>query len=127
MFTINAIKKAWYCYRNNMSVEEYDHVFDEDIDHQASTIPKFYPNYPYIYIFDNSRSLRERWGDWMEGLEHITFWCKRNVTYKWRYDIHRVHSIGDEHIITDLGGTDILVFAFKDQVDYVNFLVKFGY
>ncbi len=123
----NSIKKAWYCYRNNMSIKEYDYVFDDEIDRTANDVPKFYSNYPYIYIFDNSRSLYERWGDWLEGLSQINLWCEENITYKWRYDIHRVFIIDDRHILTELGGTDILVFAFKDRVDYVNFLVKFGY
>lgn len=109
---------------------------DPDCDRRASNTADYYHGYPHVYIFLTTRGDPwTRFGDWLEGLTEIKEWCHENCTDKWREDILRVSkqtginadgSTEERWFISEIGGGDALFFAFKSEVDYTMFLMRWA-
>lgn len=118
------------------SREQYNRRYDPDHNFRASKVKDYYHGYRYVVQFTTARADPFiRFGTWMEGLESITDWCRNNCQDKWRHDIMRVYkqtALGwdgdseEEWWINDIGGGDVLFFAFKDEQDAFLFKLTWG-
>ena len=113
---------SWYQYfRKN----------DPNIDRRSDTVNGFYVGYKYIEIIESAKIFESTDIDYC--LEKMTGWCHTNCKGKWRYDFHRVikqsgivhDRVSEFYVLNELGGNDILVFAFTDAQDYTWFKLKF--
>jgi hypothetical protein len=78
---------------------------------------------------DPNQGIWTRWGDWLQGLSRLTEWCDANCTDKWRNDIHRVikcPATANQWEVNELGGLDFIFFAFKNESDYINFVLRWA-
>ena len=110
------------------TIEQYNRNNDPLIDRRSNSISRFYHGYPYVARIPFSLYT----GDWHEGIESLTRWCEKNCKEKWRHDWHRVHymhsikgmsiEVSDE--INDIGGVDLMYFAFVCHKDYNWFLLS---
>ena len=110
--------------------DQYNHRFDPDINIRATHIKDYYMNYPYVFVFTDTRNDAFRDGV-DEGCELLKNWCKENCKGKWRTDIHRVlprnlwqASDTTDYDINDIGGYDFLFFGFTNEQDYIWFSLK---
>ena len=113
--------------------ERYFRKNDILIDRRANDIGTFYKLYPHIAIFE-STSIFTNCNDWQIGFDEAKVWCRNNCKGIWRWDFHRV--ITQERIHPDtkvlyeyksfneIGGTDVLSFAFTNEKDYIWFKLK---
>lgn len=116
--------------------EQYNRRYDVDCNYHGNTVKCFYHGYKYVVTYESARGDPfTRFGTWLEGLDEMTKWCKANCDNKWRNDIMRVYKqtalgwAGDteeEWWINDIGGGDVLFFAFKDQQDAFLFKLTWG-
>lgn len=98
----------------------------------ADRVKDYYKGYKYISLFTSSRPMYEEYGDWLQGLTAIKDWCDNNCSGHWRCDIHRViqhtgvfmNGSEIEWVMNDIGGHDILFFAFDDDRDYMLFMLR---
>lgn len=110
---------------------EYFRKRDFNINGRSGTINGYYEGYKYLEIIDSERSF-EPYG-LMEGLYKRTTWCLFNCKGMWRHDFHRVikqegikdNILSEFYVMNELGGSDILVFAFMNEEDYIWFKLKF--
>lgn len=132
---IDDLKSRWDFYRHaaflkkmGWTEEAYQKQTDPDYNHRATRIKDSYHGYPYITFFESSRGDPwTRYPTWIEGYDAIQAWCKENCKDKWRTDIRRViKDYWEEWIENDIGGGDVLFFAFKDQEDAFMFKLKWG-
>lgn len=107
------------------SWEQYERRFDPDIGPVARWAHTYYHGYPHIFPFDPSG-----WRDlgmggvypYLDTAEKLIEWCENNCKGKWRNDWHR--GFWDHHgnyEFNEIGGTDIMFFAFKEESDYMWF------
>lgn len=124
------------------SWSQYNKEYDTDIIRYATLVSQFYHGYTYIHPIESSKSLEDQYGDWLIGLSEMGKWCEHNLSEKFRYDIHRVirergliHNEYDDTMLwteiddysmNDLGGQDVLFFAFKSKKDYTWFKLKWS-
>ena len=139
--------KAYLRYRKNKhflkkhdcaSWKHYKRKYDPDVIHRATIISQYYHGYPYIVAFENAPPASViDWRDWMTQMRD---WCEDNCLDKVRYDIHRVirekgliHNEYDdtmmwsdieEFSMNDIGGWDVLFFAFKREQDMMWFRLR---
>jgi hypothetical protein len=109
--------------------EQYDRRYDPRVNYRASRIKDFYDGYAYISCFESSKSLSETYGDWLEGLAAMRDWCEENCSQHWRHDIHRViknTATSNEYEMNEIGGSDILFFAFENEQDCFLFNLKWS-
>ena len=108
--------------------EQYERNYDPKIFHAAQTIPHFYhgytkvvpilyPHYAYEELYDFGP------GGLVHGYDQIINWCKEHCNGKFRPDVHRVlkDSTNDFYWFNDLGGSDIIFFAFTKEEDAIMF------
>ena len=113
--------------------KQYHRRYDPDYDIRAYTVKRYYHGYPFVVEFQYADDLVARFGDWMQGLDAMLEWAANNCTNKWRHDILRVHTqtgiddLGNpdtEWFINDIGGADVLFFAFKSEKDLAWFKLR---
>lgn len=129
------MKGRWEFYRHRAYLkkmgwteEHYQDVNDPDKNLRASRIKDYYHGYPHIVAFTSSRG--EPWArypSWIQAYNAIEIWCEENCEGKWRTDIHRViQDYWGNWEMNDIGGGDVLFFAFKDVNDAFMFKLKWG-
>lgn len=129
------LKNKWTFYRHEAYLkkmgwteEAYQRQTDPDYNYRASRIKDCYHGYAYIVAFENSKG--EPWVSyptWIDGYDTIQSWCKENCEGKWRTGIHRVFkNYWGEWTENELGGGDVLFFAFKSEEDCFMFKLKWG-
>ena len=118
--------------------EEYDYCYDTDINKGAYNARGYYFGYPYVHCIENPKhygyELIQDYGPGgaRYGFNEILDWCQKNCTGKNRADVLRVfhHDSYEDRIenycINDLGGLDLVFFAFKNEVDYIWFVTRWG-
>jgi hypothetical protein len=109
------------------SWEVYHHRFDPDIIRVSTRIKDFYHGYPYIYCFENHNHDVYYLDIAVDGTSMLSKWCKANCKDKFRFDFHRVMkapSTGNEWAVNELGGGDYIFAAFKNERDYLMFLLR---
>lgn len=112
-----------------MNWETYTYYNDPDVFWQASRVSDFYHGYPYVHRFEDRNHKVYDWSIVNDGMFVIDQWCKKNIKGKYRFDGHRVlcePSTGNEWEINDIGGSDYYYVAFKEERDYVWFLMKWS-
>lgn len=116
---------------------QYNRDNDTDIIRYATLVSQFYHGYPYHVKFEE---VPYSITDWMKWVKDMWDWCDKNCSDKFRYDIHRVirerglihnqyndtmiWSEIDDYSMNDVGGHDILFFAFKNEKDYTWFKLR---
>jgi hypothetical protein len=130
---LTRVTKAWNDYRHwrllkklGWTQKDFDLHTDPDYNMRASRVKDIFQGYPYIHTYElPSGSPWNEFGDWLEGLTVINGWCDASCKDKWRENIHRV--MQDERsdwVINELGGSDMLFFAFKNERDYLMFVLR---
>ena len=129
------LKSRWDFYRHaaylkkmNWTEEHYQDVNDPDKNLRASSIKDYYHGYPHIVTFESSRGDPwTRYPSWIQAYNAIEIWCEENCAGKWQTDIHRViQDYWGNWKMNDIGGGDVLFFAFKDVNDAFMFKLKWG-
>jgi hypothetical protein len=125
--------KKHYC----VSRSEYNRKYDPDVTFHAGRIVEYYHGYLYIHAmtYPAYKSAYDQYGDWLQGLTMMKDWCNFNCTGKWREDIHRVSKSsyqghpweeGTEWRMDEMGGGDVIFFAFKSEKDMMMFLLRWS-
>lgn len=121
--------------------EDYLRKTDPDHNSRASRINDFYHGYKYIIpIVSSNHYAYTVTADYGPagigyGYSDINYWCKKNCKEKFRLDCLRVFkqtgiyldgSTLPEYWINEIGGSDIIFFAFKNDEDAMWFKLKWG-
>ena len=122
------LKKSGYT-----SWRQYKHNRDPDVFHYADHVDDFYKGYPYVYaIRDYKHYAFQLIGDYgpggvIYGYDKMTDWCEEQIRWNYRRDIHRVYSDQwNKDTFNDIGGSDIVYFAFKNEKDFTYFLLRWA-
>ena len=135
-FAERTLKKSGY-----RSWRVYRHNRDKDVIKYADKVSDFYSNYKYVYRCDGGPSPHYAYsvthdygpGGLVFGYEGMRNWCETKCRFKYRMDIHRVLKQtglgvnGEEYpewYFNDIGGSDLVFFAFMDEQDYLMFLLR---
>ena len=121
---INKWKDHWRFKLSGFSTyDNYILYTDPAICLRANTVDQFYHGYPFIAIPEYSYPYTA-----------VIEWCTNNCKSQWRNDWHRVDCLFDikgrilsvDPQINELGGVDIMFFAFKSLNDYNWFLLRWN-
>lgn len=121
-----------YLKRFGWTEEAYQRHIDPDICHRADDVKQFYHGYEFVHCIKDHRNRAYELlydygpGGYRYGYHDITDWCKQHCKQKYRMDIHRIWEHGDRFLINGLGNSDYLFYAFKDQKDYINFILRWA-
>lgn len=113
--------------RGYSSWEHYCYVNDADYNPAGYTVRDQLHGYPYIALVPYNRIQTEfepLFGPIRHG-NHIKEWCDKNCRgkYRWHWERVIVDHAG-QYLPNGIGGTDELFFAFKDERDYLMFVLK---
>jgi hypothetical protein len=122
------LKKSGYT-----SWRYYKHCRDTDVQKYANYVEDFYKGYPYVYAIKNYKHyafLRLAdygpGGQWF-GYDEMTEWCEEKIRWNYRRDIHRViENASGLTEFNDIGGSDYIYFAFKNEKDFTHFLLRWS-
>lgn len=115
--------------------DQYHHFYDPDFNICASRITDYYHGYHHWYMFEDHKHYCYKClsdygpGGTRYGYEDIHAWCKQNLTHKFRLDALRViraASTANQWTINEIGGTDYIFMAFKDQQEFTWFMLRWG-
>lgn len=112
---------------------QYKHNRDPDIERYANHVEDFYRGYPYVYaIKDYNHYAYELQRDYgpggmIYGYDVMKSWCSEKIRWNYRVDCHRVwvNQWGKAEL-NDIGGSDIIYFAFKREQDFTHFLLRWS-
>jgi len=124
---IQSIAHANRLKRMGYTEAQYDRAFDDGTNFRAGRVKDMYPGYPFLYELQYSAEFWAEFGGWEIGLEVMKKWLRENCQDKWRDDFHRV--IKDhwgDWVINELGGSDILFVAFKNEQDCMWFGLRWS-
>jgi hypothetical protein len=108
------------------SWKEYNRKYDLDYNPRATRLKDFYHGYPYFYCFENHEHDVYYWDLGLNGAYFVDKWCRENCTGKYRFDFHRAIKApwyDNEWSINEIGGGDYIFVAFKNEQDYLLFLL----
>lgn len=114
---------------------QYNHRYDPDYNYRANRIVDYYHGYPYVYCFENRDHFAYQLlydygpGGVRYGYYDIIEWCEKNLTDKFRMDYHRAIKAPNtayQWEINELGGGDYIFAAFKNQQDYIWFMLRWS-
>ncbi len=115
-------KRGW-------SQRQYDLHYDPDFNSCANRITDVFCGYPHLIAIYNTEPFTRNYSNWEEGYRAANAWCSEHCTGKWRESIHRV--LWDKYgynepawVVNEIGGKDIMFFAFKNQEDAIMFTLK---
>lgn len=124
---------SWRVYRHNR---------DPNVIRYADKVSDFYGNYKYVFCCGGpsshyAYSVVKDYGPagLVFGYEEMRDWCESKCRFKYRTDIHRVLKQtglginGEEYpewYFNDIGGIDLVFFAFMNEQDYVHFMLRWG-
>jgi hypothetical protein len=118
--------KSWEQYRRNN---------DPGITWRASRVKDFYRGYKYVYCFEDRKHYAYELlydygpGGIRYGNDDMYDWMDKHAKFTSRMDIHRViryPSTGMEWEFNDLGGGDYVFVGFKNEKDYMMFLLRWS-
>ena len=134
-------RHAAYLKKMGWTEEAYQRQTDPDYNNRADRVRDYYHGYKHIHAFTTTRDIPfTNYPTWMDAYKAIQDWCKANCQDKVRDDILRVHKqtglkqVEDsvlwieepEWFINEIGGGDVLFFAFKDSKDYTLFCLRWA-
>lgn len=122
------LKKSGY-----LTWRAYRHNRDPGVSRYAQYVEDFYTDYPYIYACENPRHYAYELiadygpgGQWF-GYEEMNKWCHEKIRWNFRCDAHRVWENSQGKMeFNDIGGIDIIYFAFKNEKDFTHFLLRWS-
>lgn len=142
------LKDRWDFYRHaaylkkmGWTEEAYQKQTDPDCNLRADRVSYFYHGYKHVHAFTTTRtSPFTDYPTWMDAYKAIETWCKDNCQDKVRNDILRAHKqtglkqVDDsvewieepEWFFDEMGGGDVLFFAFKSSKDYTLFCLRWA-
>ena len=114
--------------------EEYHSNFDPDVWRHCIKINDWYKGYPYVYRIENENHHAYKLiydcgpGGRRYGFYDVDDWCKENLLHKWRSDGHCVvwDKWSKQWEINELGGSVYIFYAFKDEGDYLHFMLRWA-
>jgi hypothetical protein len=116
--------KTWKTYRHNR---------DPGVERYAQYVEDFYIDYPYIFACKNpTHYAYQCLGDYGPagqyfGYEEMNDWCHEKIRWNFRCDGHRVwENQWGKMEFNDIGGIDIIYFAFKHEKDFAYFLLRWS-
>lgn len=134
---IEQLKNRWKGYKEKRFLasygcetwREYERRYDKDIGPMARWAHTYYHGYPHIFPLNPEglrgcmRKTRPRgFHPYHDQCEQMMAWCEQNCTGKWRNDWHRGWwDLQGNYELNEIGGGDIMFFAFKEESDYVWF------
>jgi hypothetical protein len=111
----------------------YKHYNDTDICRPANDVEQYYSGYKYIYAIKNyNHYAYTPLGDYgpggrVYGYHEMTTWCEEKIRWNYRRDIHRVwEDQWGRAEFNDIGGSDVIYFAFKHERDFTHFLLRWA-
>jgi len=108
---------------------QYNHRFDPDVNWRATRIKEFYHGYPYVYVFENRNHEVYYWDLGMVGTYIVDKWCETNCKEKYRMDFFRAircPATANQWELNDLGGGDYIFVAFKDEQEFIMFMLRWS-
>lgn len=113
---------------------QYHHRYDSDISRGSSLSRDWYRGYEYVHCFESYEHYAYKLlldygpGGHKNGFDAIYEWCDANCQGKWRLDIHEVfwHDHEQDWYINNISGRDLVFFAFKDEADFLHFLLRWS-
>lgn len=114
---------------------QYRAIHDNGINNRANDMKMHYHGYKYMYVFDDvshyaySCLYDHGPGGNRYGYMDVYEWMQENCKDTGRLDIHRVMkepSTGNEWHKTEIGGTDYFFAVFKNEEDYIHFLLRWS-
>jgi hypothetical protein len=118
--------KSWAVYRR---------MRDPDVVYCASRVKDFYQGYKFVHCIENRNHYAYELlydygpGGIRYGNDDMYDWLDQKARFKSRMDMHRVikyPSTGNEWTFNDMGGGDYIFVAFKDEKDYMLFLLRWS-
>ena len=113
--------------------KQYRHNRDPNVNRYANHLDDFYTGYPYVYAIKDYKHFAYQAiydygpGGTKLGLDDIEYWLDEKIRLNYRVDIHRVwvNQWGRAEL-NDIGGSDIIYFAFKYEKDFTHFLLRWA-
>ena len=125
-----------YLKKMGWTEEAYQKQTDPDCNLRADRVADFYHGYNHIYAFTTTRVAPfTDYPTWMDAYNIIQKWCWENCQDKFRDDILRATKQtglglnGEEYpewFVNEIGGGDVLFFAFKSSKDYTLFCLRWS-
>jgi len=118
--------KSWEHYRRNN---------DPNVSWRSTKVKDFYYGYKYVYCFeDRNHYAYELLYDYgpggiRYGNDDIYDWMDQNARFTSRLDVFRVikyPSTSNEWEMNDLGGGDYIFAAFKNEREYLHFMLRWA-
>lgn len=109
--------------------DHYQRANDADFCITGRTVRDQLRGYPFVALVRHHHleyTLDPLFGP-IEHCQKIIEWCKSNCRKKFRHHWERVivdHA--GQYLPNGIGGSDELFFGFKDQRDYMLFLIRWG-
>lgn len=127
---IKALRDSWFLKKHHCdSWEQYNRHYDSDINWRSSRVRDFYHGYPFFYCFENRQHDIYSWDLGYDGCYVVNLWCKEHCSDKYRTDMFRVikcPATSNQWVMNDLGGSDYMFIAFKNEHDAFKFMLKWG-
>ena len=124
---VKAVIHAHDLKRMGMTQTQHDRAYDEGTNFRASRVRDMYPGYPYVFEKQYSEAFWGQFGEWEQGLNVMRVWCQANCQGKWRDDFHRViKDYWGDWVCNELGGGDVLFFAFKSEQECMWFTLRWS-
>lgn len=134
---IKELKARWKGYKEKKFLEthgcktwrEYERKHDPDVGYIARWAHTFYHGYPCILPIE-PQGLRD-YGfsgvhPYHDLVDQMMEWCDQNCKGKWRNDWHRGYwDMNGNYEFNSFGG-DIMFFAFKEESDYMWFVLTWS-
>jgi hypothetical protein len=122
---LQLIAHTRYLKRVGWTQAEYDRAYDPGTNFRASRVKDMYPGYPYVFELEYALGFWTQFGDWAQGLSIMKDWAQEHCKDKWRDDFHRViKDYWGDWECNELGGGDVLFFAFKSEQDCMWFTLR---
>ena len=113
---------------------EYNRRYDPDFVHRASYVKNIYTGYEFVHCIDSHTHYAYKMiydygpGGYKDGYHEIISWCEEHCEGKYRCDFLRVmwDQWMNDWTVNELGGADYVFFAFKNETDFMNYLLRWA-
>ena len=102
---------------------------DPDFQYRGQTVREQFSGYPYLAIVPYAHLTVEVCGMWgpVASGRGVVDWCNRNCRGKFRPQWERViQDNAGQYCPNGIGGADELFFGFKDERDYIMFILRWS-
>lgn len=139
---VDIIRNKWRRWRSQRflkkhgveSWKQYHREYDPAFNPRASVVNQIYYGYPYVYCFENHNHTVYDWDLAYDGVYVISQWIDELVKLydekqipPYRFDCFRViKNQQNEWEVNELGGGDNIFVAFKNERDFMMFLLRWS-